>query len=67
MKEFGRGPGKAGIRASIEKIVSTNTGKGSNQCEYRKIEESGEYREKVESVRVSKNYPDEYRKRVESV
>ena len=35
-----------------------STGKGSNLCEYRKI---------IESVRVSKNCPGEYRKRVESM
>ena len=31
-----------------------------------KCENPGEYREKVESVRVPRNFPDEYRKMVES-
>ena len=61
-------PGKGRIRASIEKL---------SRREYQKRVESvtvlknginpGEYREKVDPVRVWKNCPDEYRKRVESV
>ena len=46
-------------------LVSTE--KGSNQCEYEKLQNPGEYREKVESVRESKNCSDEYRKSVQSV
>ena len=63
----------------VSKSVPTSTGKGSNQCEYRKMVEYvrapekgricvtsekwwnlGEYREKLESMRVSKKCPDEY-------
>ena len=36
-----RVPGKGRIRASIEKTVSTSTGKGSNECENPKMVESG--------------------------
>ena len=67
MVESGRVPGKGRIRAS--------TGKRQNPCEFQKTfpysTEKGstllEYRKKVESVRVSRNCPDEYRNRVESV
>ena len=67
MVEFGRVPRKGRIRASIKKLfgqvqkkcsISVSTGKWSNP---------GEYREKVESVRVPKNYPEEFRKMLESV
>ena len=37
------------------KTIRVSTGKWSNQCEQRKIVESGQYRKKVESVRLSKN------------
>ena len=40
MVESGRVPGKGRIRASIEKTVSVNTEKGSNECEYWKMVES---------------------------
>ena len=40
MVESGRVPGKGRIRTSIEKIVSTNSEKGSNECEYRKMVDS---------------------------
>ena len=40
MVESGRVPGKGTIRASIEKTVSANTEKGSNECEYQKMVES---------------------------
>ena len=56
MVESRRVPGKDRIRA--------NTEKGSNQCEYRKMVNPGEYREKVESVRVSKKCMGEHEKRV---
>ena len=45
MVESGRISGKARIRASIEK-VRTSTGKGFNQCVYRKIVEFGSVTEK---------------------
>ena len=66
MVEPGRVPGKCRIRASTEKLsgrvpknarISVSTGKWKNP---------GEYREKVESVRVLKNFLDKYRKMVES-
>ena len=40
MVESGRVSGKFRIRASIEKTVSTNTEKGSNEFEYLKMVES---------------------------
>ena len=40
MVESGRVLEKGRIRASIEKTVSANTAKGSNECEYRKMVES---------------------------
>ena len=66
MVEFGRVLVKGRIRASTKKLfglvpqngrISVSTGKWWNP---------DEYRVKVESVRVSKNYPGEYQKRVES-
>ena len=60
-------PKKSRIRASIEKLfewvpekgpIIVSTEKWSNPCEYR---------EKVESVRVSQNYSGGYRKRVKLV
>ena len=62
-----RVPRKGKIPASIEKLFGWVPEKGSNQCEYRKMEESEWVPEKVESVRVSKNYSDDYRKSVQSV
>ena len=67
MVESGRVQGKGRIRASTGKLsgrvpknarMSVSTGKWKNP---------GEYREKVESVRVPKNCPDEYLKTLESV
>ena len=40
MAEYGRVSGKGRIRVGIEKTVSVNTKKGSNECEYRKMIES---------------------------
>ena len=40
MVESGRVLGNGKIRPSIKKIVLTNTEKGSNECEYRKMEDS---------------------------
>ena len=67
MVESGRVPGKGRISASTKKLsgrvskngrISVSTGKWLNP---------GEYREKVESVRVPKNCQDEYLKTLESV
>ena len=49
------------------KTIRMGTEKGSNQCVHWKWKNPGEYEEKVESVRVSKNCSDEYRKRVQSM
>ena len=67
MVEYGRVPRKGRICATIEKLsrrvskngkISVSTGKWYNRAKYR---------EKVESVPRFKKYPDEFRKRVESV
>ena len=66
MIESGRGPGKGRISASTENMservpkndrIRVSTGKKMNL---------GEYQEKVEFVRVPKNCPNEYGKRIES-
>ena len=49
------------------KTLKASTGKWSNLLIAEKWQNPGEYGEKVEFVRVSKNFEDEYRKRVESV
>ena len=59
--------GKGRIRATIQKLSGRVPKKGRISGSTEKWYNPGEYREKVESVRVSKNCPDEYRKRVESV
>ena len=67
MAKFVRVPGKGRVRATIEKVsrrvseeatISVSTEKWINPCEYRG---------KVESLQASKKYPDDYRKRVQSV
>ena len=67
MAESWQVPGKGRICSSTEKLsrrlpknvtISVSNGKCWNP---------GEYREKVEFIRVPKNCPDEYRKIVESV
>ena len=63
----GRVPGNGRIRASIEELSRRLPKKGRINVSTEKWKNLGEYREKGESVRVSKNCPDEYRKRVESV
>ena len=60
-------PGKGRIRAIIEKLSRRVPEKGRICVRTKKWQNPGEYGAKVESVRVSKNYPDEYRKRDESV
>ena len=64
MVESGRVRGKDRIRASVEKLSRRVTEKGRICVSIEKWQNPGEYFEKVESVRVSKNLPDEYRKRV---
>ena len=67
MVESGRVPGKCRIRTRIEKLFGGVPEKGPISLSTKKCYNLGEYREKVESVRVSKNYSGEYRKRVQSV
>ena len=67
MVDFGRVPGKGGIRAKIEKLSRRVPEKGRICMSIEKYWNPGEYREKVESLLVSKNCPGEYLKRVESV
>ena len=67
MIESGRVPGKGRIRASIQKLFP----RVPENCRiYESTEKrynTGEYGEKVESVRLSKNCSHEYRKIVESM
>ena len=67
MVESGRVPGKGRIRASIEKLSRQLSKKGGTCVSTEKWQNPNQYREKVESVQLSKNCPGEYRKRVESV
>ena len=67
MVESGRVSGKGRIRASIEKLSRRVAEKGRICVSTEKWWTLGEYREKVESQRVSKNYPGEYRKTIDSV
>ena len=67
MVESERVPGKRRIRASIEKLSRREPEKGAICESIEKWWNSGEYREKVEFVRVSKNCPNDYQKNVESV
>ena len=66
-EESGRVPGNTRIRASIEKLYRRVLENGRMSVSTEKWLNPGEYREKVESVRVSKNCPGENEKRVESV
>ena len=59
MVESGRVPRKDRIRASIEKLSRRVTEKGRICVSIEKWQNPDEYREKVESVRVSKNFPGE--------
>ena len=61
-----RVPGKGRIRASNEKLSEQVPKNGRISVSPEKWQTLGEYREKVESVRLSKNCPVEYRKWVES-
>ena len=67
MVESGRISGKGRIRAIIEKQSGRVSEKGRLSLSTRNWKNPGEYQEKVESVRVQKIYPDEFRKMVESV
>ena len=60
-------PGKGRIGEIIEKLSRRVPEKGRICVSTEKWWNPGEYQEKVESVRVSKNCPGEYRKRVQSV
>ena len=66
MIESGRAPGKGIIRASIEKLSERVPKNGRIRVSTAKLMDSGEYRDKVESVRVPKNCPNEYPKMEES-
>ena len=67
MVESGQVPGKGRICAIIEILSWGVPEKGQICVSTEKWKSPGEYREKVESVRVSKNCPGECRKRVESM
>ena len=67
MASSGSVPGKGSIRASVEKLSRGVPEKGQICVSTEKLHQPGQYREKVEFVRVSKNCLGENRKRVESV
>ena len=67
MVESGRLPGKGRFRASTEKLSGRVLDKGRMSIITQKWLNPGEYREKVDSVRVAKNCPDEDLIGVESV
>ena len=64
MVESGRVPGSGWIRAIIEKVSRLVPEKGRKRVSTEKWKNPGEYREIVESVRVSKNSPEDYKKMV---
>ena len=65
--ESGRVPGKVGIRASTLRLSGRVLKNGRISVSTGTLLNPGEYREKVETVRVPKNCPDQYGKIVESV
>ena len=67
MKESERVPEKGRFRASMEKYSRGVPEKRRISVSTEKWENPGAYLQKVDSVRVSKNFPDEYRKRLELV
>ena len=67
MLESGRLPGKGRIRTIIQKLSRRVSKKGRMSVSTEKWLNPGEYREKVESVPLLKNFLDEFRKKVESV
>ena len=58
---------KGGISASAEKLSGLVRKNGRISVRTRKFLNPGEYQQKVESVRVPKNCPDQYGKMVELV
>ena len=58
---------KDGICASTEKLSGLVRKNGRISVSTEKLLNPGDYRQKMESVRVPKNYPYEYGKMVESV
>ena len=60
MIESGRVPRKGIIRGTFEKLSELISKKGRISVSTGKWWNPGEYREKVESVRVLKYFPDEY-------
>ena len=66
MDGFGRVPRNGRIRASTEKLFERVPKNGKIRVSTEKWTDSDEYREMVESVRVLKNCPNQYRKKVES-
>ena len=67
MVESVRGARKGKIPVSIEKLVGLVPEKGPINVSTEKWQNPGEYQEKVEFVRVSKNNSGKYRKRVQSM
>ena len=67
MVESGRVQGKGRIRSSTEKLSGRVPKNNRISVSTGKLENPGEYWEKVESVRVPKNCSDEYLKMLESV
>ena len=67
MVESRRVVGKGRIRSTIEKLSGRVSEKGRISVSTGKWYNPGEYREKVVSVPLFKNCPDQFRKKVESV
>ena len=67
MVEFGPVPRKGGIHATIEKLFGRVLQKGRISVSTRNWYNPGDYWEKLESVRVPKNCPYEFRKKLESM
>ena len=67
MVESGRVSGKGRICASTEKLSGRVSEKGRMSVSTEKWQNPGKYWEKVESMALLKNCPDEFRKMVESV
>ena len=67
MVESGQVPEKGRIRVSIDKLSRRVSKKGRICVSAEKWQNPDQYREKVESVRLSKNCPGENRKMLESV
>ena len=57
MVESGPVPGKGRIPANTEKLFERIVEKGRNSVSTEKLQNPGQYREKVASVRGTKNYP----------